>query len=93
MKRSIFLTFIIVCSSFFIILLVIDEEYVRDRAIQQIYEGALLAILLGFIGVMASKYYGDVTAYDTIRELTKVISELEKKIEKLSTENRHKEDQ
>ena len=85
MKRINFLIFIIACSTFFIIFLTTDEELVRDRALQQIYEGALLAILLGLIGVMASKYYGDVTANDTIRELTRVLSELEGKIQNLES--------
>jgi len=89
MKRWLFLIFIILCSVFFITLLIVDEEYVHDRAIQQIYEGALLAILLGFIGVMASKYYGDVTARDTITALRKDIDELRKEIQKLSTQNKH----
>ncbi len=79
--------FIAACSAFFIIFLTIDEEWVPDRSLQQIYEGALLAILLGSVGVIASKYYGDVTANDTIRELTKVISRLEEKIQNLESKS------
>ena len=85
MKRTIFLTIVIVCSTFFITFLTIDEELVKDRALQQVYEASLLAVILGIIGIMASKYYGDVTANDTIRELTKVLSELEKKIQNMES--------
>jgi len=84
-KRTIFLTIVIVCSTFFITFLTIDEELVKDRALQQVYEASLLAVILGIIGIMASKYYGDVTANDTIRELTKVLSELEKKIQNMES--------
>ena len=85
MKRTVFIIVIIVCSTFFITFLTIDEELVKDRPLQQVYEAALLAVILGIIGVIASKYYGDVTANDTIRELTKVLSELEKKIQNLES--------
>ena len=85
MKRTVFIIIIIVCSTFFITFLTIDEELVKDRPLQQVYEAALLAVILGIIGVMASKYYGDVTANDTIREVTKVLSELEKKIQNLES--------
>jgi len=84
-KRTVFIIVIIVCSTFFITFLTIDEELVKDRPLQQVYEAALLAVILGIIGVIASKYYGDVTANDTIRELTKVLSELEKKIQNLES--------
>ncbi|HXX05681.1 MAG TPA: hypothetical protein VEJ68_02555 [Candidatus Bathyarchaeia archaeon] len=85
MKRTVFIIVIIVCSTFFITFLTIDEELVKDRPLQQVYEAALLAVILGIIGVIASKYYGDVTANDTIRELTKVLSELERKIQNLES--------
>ena len=85
MKRTVFIIVIIVCSTFFITFLTIDEELVKDRALQQVYEASLLAVILGIIGIMASKYYGDVTANDTIRELTKVLSELEKKIQNMES--------
>jgi len=84
-KRTVFIIVIIVCSTFFITFLTIDEELVKDRPLQQVYEAALLAVILGIIGVIASKYYGDVTANDTIRELTKVLSELERKIQNLES--------
>ena len=85
MNQKSFLIIIILISVFFIVSIVTDEEYIVDHALQQIYEASLLAVLLGLVGVMASKYYGDVTANDTIRELTKVLSELEQKIQNLES--------
>jgi len=85
MNKKFFLVIITACSTFFLTFLVLDEELVPDRPLQQIVESALLAVLLGIISVAACKYYGDATTNDTVRELTKVLSELEKKIQNLAS--------
>jgi hypothetical protein len=85
MKKKNFPLIITICSAFFLIFLIYDEEFVPDRPLQQIIEGALLALLLGIIGITATKYYGDVTTDDTIRGLTKVLAELEKRIQNLES--------
>ena len=85
MRKNSFLRIVIACSTLFTISLVVDEELVSDRAQRQVFEGALLALLLGIIGVTATKYYGDVTTRDVIKGLTQTLSELEKRIQNLES--------
>jgi len=93
MKKFLFLIIVIACSALFLIFLVIDEEWIGDRALQQVYEGVLLAILLGVVGITATKYYGDVTTLDVIKGLTKSLSDLEKRIQNLESDRlQNKED-
>jgi hypothetical protein len=85
MKRKIFITTIIVCAAFFLSFLITDELYVPDRGLQQVYESALLAVTLGSIGVTASKYYADTSTDAVIRELKRLESKFEQKIENLES--------
>ena len=84
---------LIACSLLFVLFLIIDEELVADRALRQVYEATLLAVLLGVIGITATKYYGDVTTLDVIKGLTQSLSDLEKRIQNLESDRlQNKED-
>lgn len=91
MKKIKFIVIIGISSAFFFSFLLLDELYVPDRGMQQIYETALLGVMLAFIGITASSYYGDSTANTVIKDLKKLVSELDQKIKNLESkfENLH----
>ena len=85
MKRKFFITIIILCSVFFVSFLFSDELFVSERGLQQVYESALLAITLGILGITASRYYADTSTDAVIRELKRLESKFEQKIELLES--------
>jgi len=85
MKKLAFLTIIILCAAFFASFTISDDLYVSDMGLRQIYESTILAITLAVIGVTASMYYGDTTTSDTIKELRRIESKFEQKIENLES--------
>ena len=80
MKRTKFLTIILISSAFFLFFLFLDEVYVEDLKSELIYEGILLAIILSVVGITSSKYFSDVTTTHIQQELKK----LELKFEQLN---------
>ena len=58
--------------SIFLFFLFLDEVYVEDLKLEQIYEGILLAIILSVVGITCSKYFSDVTTTHIQQELKKL---------------------
>jgi hypothetical protein len=76
---------IILCSTLFSFFLIIDDLFVSDRDMRQVYESALLAVLLGSLGITASKHYADISTNAVIQELKRLESKFEQKIEMLES--------
>ena len=83
MKRTIFLTIIFTSSTFFLFFLFLDEVYVEDLKLEQIYEGILLAIILSVVGITCSKYFSDLTTIHIQQELKRLESDFEQELKKL----------
>ena len=85
MKSKIFISIIILCSTVFSFFLIVDDLYVSDRDLRQVYESALLAIILGTLSIIASKHYADVSTNQVIQELKRLESKFEQKIDILES--------
>ena len=83
MKRTTFLTIILISSAFFLFFLFLDEVYVEDLKSELIYEGILLAIILSVVSITCSKYFSDVTTTHIQQELKRLESDFEQELKKL----------
>ncbi len=85
MRKISFIIVIIACAGFFSTFIIVDELYVPDPVQEQIYEGAALTIVLGILGIVSAKFYGDLTTIDTVKEFKYFKSEIEQKINNLES--------
>ena len=88
MKRSNFIGIIIASSVFFVFISGIDKLFVHDLDLELIYESVLLTIVLATIGIVAAKYYGDDTANQVIKEVKKMILDVEQRLDNLESESK-----
>lgn len=86
MKRRGFFIVIILGSTLFSFFLVVDDLFVSDRGLRQVYESALLAIILGTLSITASKYYAEESTRAVIQEIKRVESKFEQKIDSSKSE-------
>jgi len=85
MRRSIFVGIIIVSATFFVSVSAVDEIFVHDVDLELIYESVILTVVLATVGIAAAKYYGDETTNDVTRELKRMVSDLEKRLDTLES--------
>lgn len=83
MKKTISLTIIIVSAASFGLFTLIDDLYVHDEVLKQIYEDVALAIILAVIGVTGSKHFSDSTTNTLLQEVQKMESEFKQRLENL----------
>ena len=83
MKRGTSLTIIIVSAASFGLFTIIDDLYVHDEGLKQIYEDVGLAIILAVIGVTGSKHFSDSTTNTLLQEVQKMESEFKQRLESL----------
>jgi len=85
MRRSTFVKIIIVCAVFFVSFSAVDKIFIHDVDLELIYESVILTVVLATVGIAAAKYYGDQTTNDVTRELKKMVSDLEKRLDTLES--------
>jgi hypothetical protein len=85
MKRDISLTIIIVTAAFFGFFTIVDDMFVHDEGLRQIYEDVALAIVLVVIGITASKYFSDSTTDAVLQEVKKMESDFKQRLENLES--------
>jgi len=85
MKRVISLTIIIASATFFGFFTVLDDMFVHDEGLRQIYEDVALAIILVVIGVTSSKYFSDSTTNSVLQEVKKMESDFTQRLENLES--------
>ena len=88
MKSIIFVAIIIAAAVFFGLITVLDDLFVRDTNLEVVYESVILAITIGLIGVVAAKYYGDETANNVIKDVKRMVSDLQQRLDNLESESK-----
>lgn len=83
MKKSISLSLIIGAAAFFGFFTIIDDTYISDAGIRQIYEDVVLAVTLAVIGVTSSKHFSDSTTESVLQEVRRMQSDFDKRLENL----------
>ena len=88
MRIIVFVAIIIASAVFFGLITVLDDLFVHDINLELIYESVILTITLGLIGVVAAKYYGDETANNVIRDVKRMVSDLQQRLDNLESESK-----
>ena len=83
MKKAVSLTIIIATAAFFGFFTIIDDMFVHDEGLRQIYEDVALAIVLAVIGITGSKYFSDSTTDTVLQEVKKMESDFKQRLENL----------
>lgn len=83
MKRSASLSIIIVSAASFGIFTIIDDLYVLDVVLKQIYEDVALAVILAVIGITGSKHFSDSTTATLLQEVKKMENDFKQRLENL----------
>jgi hypothetical protein len=65
-----------------------DKLFVHDVDLELIYESVLLTVVLATVGIVAAKYYGDDTANEVIREVKKMVSDLNQRLDNLESKSK-----
>ncbi|MGI0027484.1 MAG: hypothetical protein ACREAD_06545 [Nitrosopumilaceae archaeon] len=77
------MTIIIVAAASFGVFTVLDDLFVHDEGIRQIYEDVALAIILAVIGVTGSKHFSDSSTDAVLQEVKKMQSDFSQRLENL----------
>ena len=77
------MTIIIVSAISFGVFTILDDMYVHDEGLRQIYEDVALAITLAVIGVTGSKHFSDSTTDTVLQEVKKMQSDFSQRLENL----------
>ncbi|MDR3781788.1 MAG: hypothetical protein P4K92_00550 [Candidatus Nitrosotalea sp.] len=85
MRVIVFVAIIIASAVFFGLFTTLDESFIHDTTLEFTYESVILTITIGGIGIAAAKYYGDETANTTIREIKKILSDLNQRLDNLES--------
>jgi len=85
MRRGIFVGIIIASAVFFVSVSTLDELFVHDVDLELIYESVLLTVVLATVGIVAAKYYGDDTANQVLKDVKKMVSDLNKRLDDLES--------
>jgi hypothetical protein len=86
LRKSFSLIIIIAAATFFAFFTIIDDMFVLDVGLKQIYEDVAIAITLAIIGVTSSKYFSDETTHSVLQEVKKMNADFKQRLENLESQ-------
>jgi hypothetical protein len=74
-----------VSSAFFGLFSILDDSFILDAGIRQIYEDVALAVILAIIGITGAKYFSDASTDAVLIEVKKMQLEFNQRLENLES--------